>query len=106
MNNPNDLQNQNNNNNNNYFQSNNNNKNDDEDSFLNMQSNYVSNQFTNYRQFINTSNALKELSYKIQIFFNKNPTHSFYLNKSSFQECDSSNNRFCRFCLLKKVKIF
>jgi hypothetical protein len=98
MNSPNELQ------NNNYFQSNNK-KNDDEDSFLNMQSNYVSNQFTNYRQFVNTSNALKELSYKIQIFFNKNETHNYFLNKTSFQECNSSNKRFCNFCLLKKVKI-
>lgn len=98
MNNPNELQNT------NYFHSNNN-KNDLEDSFLNMQSNHVSNQFSNYRQFINTSNALKELSYKVQMFFSKHEMHNNYLNKTSFQECDLSNNRFCGFCLLKKVKI-
>jgi len=97
-------------NNPNYIQNNNcyniSNIEEDNESFINPQSNFASNQFINQIQFINISNAIRELNYRVQIFFNKNPKHDYFLQKTSFQESNCNNNRFCRFCLLKKVKEF
>jgi hypothetical protein len=78
-------------------------ENEDEESFANFQSNFGSGQTFDFRQFINLSNAIGELSEKIKYFFENNKLHFHFLSETSFTESSSRNNRFCKFCFLKKV---
>ncbi len=98
-----------------------------EEGYLDNNSNYASNQISNFKQFVNFSNAIRELSYKVKIFFKHSTNHMYFLKNTSFQECSlvndlshinynyhddndkynthkRCNSRFCKYCLLKKVK--
>ena len=74
-----------------------------ENSFPNLNSNNEFLTNIDYRQVINITNALEELKNKIEFFFMNNKIHQKYLTEASFGECSNINNRFCKFCFLKKV---
>lgn len=57
------------------------------------------------RELIELSKALKELEAKVMDFLEKNETHKIFLEKTTLNEITEENNRFCKFCLLKKVEI-
>lgn len=47
--------------------------------------------------------SINNLSKQIENFYNKNPNHLKYLENATFNDLDKTNDRFCRFCLLRKV---
>jgi len=56
------------------------------------------------KELLELSNAIKELNDKVIDFFGKNENHKIYLESTTFYETTEDNDRFCRFCLIKKVK--
>lgn len=57
------------------------------------------------KELIELSKALKDLDKKVADFFELNEIHNIFLEKTTFHDITEENNRFCKFCLLKKVKI-
>lgn len=55
------------------------------------------------KELIDLSKALKELNNKILEFFGRSEKHKAFLEKTTFNDITEENDRFCRFCLLKKV---
>ncbi len=57
------------------------------------------------RELIELSKALNELNTNMNDFFFQNGAHKIFLEKTTFNNITEENDRFCKFCLLKKVKI-
>lgn len=57
------------------------------------------------KELFELSKALKELNSKVIDFFEQNETYEMFLENVTFHDITEENNRFCKFCLLKKVKI-
>lgn len=51
-------------------------------------------------------NAVKYLSTALDNFFANNPNHLYFLEETGFFDMNESNDRFCRFCFIRKVKIY
>jgi hypothetical protein len=49
-------------------------------------------------------NALILMGQKIENFFEENKLYDTYLENTSFFDISNDNDRFCKFCLIKKVK--
>lgn len=48
-------------------------------------------------------NSLILMGQKIEKFFAENKVYNKYLEITSFNDISNDNDRFCKFCLLKKV---
>jgi hypothetical protein len=100
-----DLSFENNNNNNNF----NNNKNssislNEKNHNLNTYENNNNNN-SQEKEIIELCKALKNMSNQIDIFFEENKLHKLYLEESTFYDLGVDNDRFCKFCLIRKVLI-
>lgn len=55
------------------------------------------------KEITHLSRAIRDISDQIDLFFENNHIHKFYLEKTTFYDVTKDNDRFCRFCYLKKV---
>lgn len=55
------------------------------------------------KEIIELCKALKNLAEEIDLFFEENKLHKLYCENSTFFDIAVDNDRFCKFCLFRKV---
>ena len=64
---------------------------------------YMNDKNSQEMDIIELCKALKCLSEEIEVFFEDNKLHKLYCENSTFYDIAIDNDRFCKFCLFRKV---